>query len=148
MKFAYREEAQDYKQGKHDDLRNEERRFRLRRRQRMQGWNLRERLNDGDEAVQVERHHCRDHVDPPPRAIEVKDVIGGDGHGEQDQRENADHAGRVEAERRQGKARYAGQDRGGEKQGGPAAKRAPGQQAVKHDQAGHDADQAESNVDL
>ena len=33
-----------------------------------------------------------------------------------------------------------------EEQGGPAAERLAGQQAVEHDQAGHDADQAQANM--
>ena len=73
-------------------------------------------LNDGDEAVQIQRRRCRGHIDPAPCSSAMEDVKGADRDGEQHERERADGARRIEAERRNGKSGDAGQNRRGEKQ--------------------------------
>jgi hypothetical protein len=146
VKFTHGEKAEHDEDNQDGALADEERRLRLGRRQIVQCRHFQEALEDQDEAVQVQRRRGGDHIDPAPGAGEMKQVIGPDRDGEKNELENADGARRVEAERRQRKAGGAGQNRRQQEQGGPAAERFAGQQAVENDQAGHDADQAQANV--
>jgi hypothetical protein len=75
-------------------------------------------------------------------------IIRDDGAEEQDERQHADRARRVESEWRQREAAKAGQDRGYEKERGPGARVAAEQQAVQNDDPGQNSDQAEDYMDL
>jgi hypothetical protein len=132
----------------HDQLGDDKRGLRLCRRQRLQERQLLKRLDDRNEDVEIERRSCGADIDPAPCAGEMEGVERGDGDRQQHQRHEADRARGIEAERRQTKSGDVGEDRRAEKQGGPAAERVPGQQPVQDDKAGHDADQADQNVEL
>src|SRR5580704_1575809 len=122
--FPRSKETEYHEKRQHRDLRDHERRFRLRRSQFVQSGNLEERLNDADERIEVQRRHRGHDINPAPRAGEMKQIVAGDGDNEQHQRQDADRTRRIETERRQRKACYAGQNCREKKQRRPTAKRA------------------------
>src|SRR5262249_7547003 len=88
----------------------DKRRFRLRRRQRLQERELLKRLHHCDEDVEVKRRDCARNVNPAPCALKIEDIKRGGGHAQQNERNRADRACRIEAKRRQGEARHTGEN--------------------------------------
>ena len=96
MKLDQRGDAKPQENHQHDKLREQKRRFVLRRRECMQCRHLQKRLNDADEAIKVERGHCSDDEDPMPCSPEFECVKRCDRYCKQDQRKRAHSARRIE----------------------------------------------------
>jgi hypothetical protein len=77
----------------------------------VKGRDLHESLCDKHEHVEIKRRDRAGDEDPSPYSGETEPVIGGDCANEQNEREHAHGARRVEAERRQRETGQARQDR-------------------------------------
>jgi hypothetical protein len=95
------EPAEHDEQREHRELRDQERRLLLRRRERVEESDFHERLRHADEAVEPARGGCRDDIDPAPRTGEAKQIERCDREREQHEGNDADDPRRIEAERRQ-----------------------------------------------
>jgi AraC-like DNA-binding protein len=115
MKFPHRYGAERDERHHDEDLCHEKWRLGLHRCERLQEWQLLERLHDPDENVQIESKHRTDDVDPTRDAREVIGVKGDDCNRKRHQRDDADDVGRSEARRVKQKPGRAGGDRGCEK---------------------------------
>src|SRR5258708_30492648 len=73
------------------ELHDQEWRFGLRRRQRLQEWQLLESLHDADEDIQIKSHDSADHIDQTPSAGQAKDIYRDDCDRQHQQRYDADH---------------------------------------------------------
>ena len=94
----------------HDELRLLERRFGVRRRERMQGRHTTKGHDDEDEEVEVERHDSGDDENPAPRPEELTRVARIHCDGENHERDNAHANCRGELVEGEAESGDAGQD--------------------------------------
>src|SRR5438445_10505717 len=88
---------EDGEQRQHDELREQERRLRLLGSERVQRGHLQERLDGGDEDVEVEAAGSAYDVDRAPGAPEATTVASEDRDRQDHQRDDADDVGRQQA---------------------------------------------------
>ena len=132
----------------HDPLDDRERRLGPSRRERVKGRDLQESLCDKHEHVEIKRRDRAADKNPPPHSGEAEAVIGGDRADEQNERQHAHGARRVEAERRQRETGQARKDRRDKEDGDRRPEIPAEQKAVQHHKAGKNSDQAYRHVEL
>src|ERR1700722_10261136 len=129
-------------------LHDRERQLGPSRRERVQGRDLHEALCDKHEHVEIKRRNRAADKNPPPRSGEAKAVIGGDRADQQNEREHAHGARRVEAERGQRETGQARQDRRQKEDRDRRPEIPAEQKAVQHHEPGKDSDQTYRHVEL
>jgi membrane protein len=136
LKSPDRQKSQSGKERQYECLGNNEWRLRLGRCERLQESKFLKRLNDEDEYIEIERDNGRHDIDPAPCALKMKNVIAEYRACKQNQRNDADNAWRINAERWNGKTRNTRQHREGQKYRRPASEFSVAQHAPHHDQSG------------
>src|ERR1700692_2969019 len=148
MELSQREETEHDEDHQQDELRPDEGRLgALRRRQRVQKADLLERLDDADEAVEIDRDHGGDDIDPAPKSPEMKKIQTDDGERQEDQRQDADTLRRRERGVVKEKSGDAGEDQEDERKRRPAGHALALHHGEGDDHAGNDPDEADQDMD-
>src|SRR5437762_1117068 len=129
-----RESAKRDAKRHHDELRDQEWRLGLCRSHRFQGRHLLEGLHDRDEYVQIEGNDSANHVDPAPRAGEVKRISREDGNHQRHERYDADPMRRQKVVDRKEESGLARRHRGRQQERSPAVEPFPGEQPDHDDE--------------
>src|SRR5438105_12725801 len=104
--------AKPQEQRQNNKLRDQEGRLFLVRSQRFQGRHFLECLDYRDEHIKVEGNYCADHVNPTPRASQMKAVACQDRKPQHHERYQTDLMGRQEVVEWKQEAGYAGRNWG------------------------------------
>ena len=140
--------AKRAEQHEDDELGDQERHLRLRRRQGLQETDFQEGLHHQYEHIEIERQQRAADIDPAPDAGELVDIEREQSRQQHGQRNEAENlGGKQRRERdREHEPGDAGQHRGEEEDRGPSVVLSTVQHVPRHYQAGADGDQADDHV--
>ncbi len=105
-----------------------------------------EGLHDQHEGVEPQHGNRAHHINPAPRAGEMPAIVSQQRDRQNDERDDTDAKRRRKTIDGKQETGDAGEDRGDEKQRGHAGHALRAQHADEHDEAGHDRDQADDDV--